>query len=161
MGTAQTIMLLGSLLLLVTLSMNFYSSYRSKSDLSINSEALSTAITVGESIFNDIRSRAFDEKTVSKAVYSIDSLTAPASLGPDAGESNATQFNDADDFNNYISYDTLGIFGIFKTSIKVHYVHKLDPNTVSATRTFTKRIDINVTNKYLADTLKLKHVIAY
>lgn len=161
MGAAQTMLLTGGLIMLVVLSLTFYSSYRAKSDLSINSEALTTAVSVGQSMFDLIQTRAFDEKTVSKAVYSTDSLTLANLFATDADELNVNQYDDVNDFHNYVSYDTLGIFGVFRSKVKVRYVNKMNPNNFSNTRTFTKLIDITVWNEYLSDTLKLKHVIAY
>lgn len=161
MGAAQTVMLVGGLLLLVVLSLNFYTSYRAKSDLSINSEALTTATTLCQSMLDVMQTRAFDEKTISSAVYETDSLTLAASFGPEAGENTVTQFDDINDFHNYIQYDTLGIFGIFQTRVTVRYINKLSPNSFSNTRTFSKLAEIFVTNQYLADTVKLKQVIAY
>jgi hypothetical protein len=161
MGTGQIILLIGGLLLLVILSLTFFSSYRTHSDLSINSEALTTAVTIGQSMINLVQSRAFDEKTISQAVYSVDSLTLKDSFGPEAGETTVTQFDDVNDFDNYECYDTLDVFGIFKTRVTVNYVTKMNPDVISAGRTFTKIVDVVVTNQYLADTLKLKHVVTY
>ena len=37
----------------------------------------------------------------------------------------------------------------------------MNPDVNGLSKTFTKRIDVFVTNTYLQDTLKLKHVITY
>lgn len=161
MGATQTMLLTGGLIMLVILSLTFYTSYRSKSDMSINSEALTTAIAVGQSMFDLIQTRAYDERTISKAVYSTDSLTITNAFATDADELTVTQYDDVNDFHNHISYDTLGIFGIFSTRMTVNYANKMNPNSISSARSFTKRVDITVWNQYLSDTLKLRHVIAY
>lgn len=160
MGTAQFIMLAGGLLLLVFLSLTFYSSFRSKSDIDLYNEALITGTAIGQSIIDEISTRAFDQKTVSNSVTVPDSLTATGSLGPDAGESISTLFNDIDDFKNYVRFDTL-VMGVFRTRVNVNYLSKMNPGLLSASRTFTKRIDVFVSNLYLQDTLKLNYVITY
>ncbi len=161
MGSAQLILLMGSLILLVILSINFYSSYRSKSEIDIYNQALITGTGIGQSIINEIQTRAFDQKTITKAITSTDSLTAVDSLGPESGETSVTNYNDADDYKNYVRYDTLGVLAIFKTRVDVKYAAKMNPDLNSLSKTFTKRIDVFVTNTYLQDTLKLKHVITY
>ncbi len=161
MGSAQMILLMGSLILLVILSINFYSSYRSKSEIDIYSQALITGTGIGQSIINEIQTRSFDQKTVTKAITSTDSLTAVGSLGTESGETLVTNYNDSDDYKNYIRYDTLGVLAIFKTRVDVKYATKMNPDLNSLSKTFTKRIDVFVTNTYLQDTLKLKHVITY
>ena len=161
MGSAQLILLMGSLILLVILSINFYSSYRSKSEIDIYSQALITGTGIGQSIINEIQTRAFDQKTVIKAITSTDSLTAVGSLGPESGETSVTNYNDSDDYKNYVRYDTLGVLAIFKTRVNIYYATRMNPDVNSLSKTFTKRIDVFVTNTYLQDTLKLKHVITY
>lgn len=161
MGTQQIILLLGGLILLVILSLNFYSSYRGKSDIDIYNQALITATGIGQSIIDEIQTRAFDQKTVTNSVASKDSLTDVGSLGPEIGETLVTNYNDADDYKNYVRYDTLGVMEIFKTRVNINYVTKMNPDVISISKTFTKRIDVFVTNIYLKDTLKLKHVLTY
>ncbi len=160
MGTAQLIMLLGGLLLLIFLSMTFYSSFRSKSDIELYNEALITGTAIGQSIIDEISTRAFDQKTVTKSITVPDSLTVVGSLGPEVGESNSTLFNDIDDFKNYVRLDTL-VMGVFRTRVNVNYLSKMNPGLISSSKTFTKRIDVFVSNLYLQDTLKLNYVITY
>ncbi|MFA5805997.1 MAG: hypothetical protein WC879_15275 [Melioribacteraceae bacterium] len=161
MGTGQIILLIGSLILLIIFSLNFYNSYRSKSEIDFYNQALITGTGIGQSIIDEIQTRSFDQKTVTKAITSTDSLTAVGSLGPESGETSVTKFNDADDYKNYVRLDTLGVMGIFKTQVNINYATKMNPDLNSLSKTFTKRIDVFVTNTYLQDTLKLKHVITY
>jgi hypothetical protein len=160
MGSAQLIMLIGGLLLLTVLSMNFYSSFRGKSDTEVYNESLITGTGLGQSLIDEISTRAFDAKTVTKNCTQADSLTSPGALGPEAGESSSTQFNDVDDYKNFVRLDTM-VMGVFRTRVNVNYTSKMSPNTISATRTFTKRIDVYITNTYLVDTLKMNYIISY
>ncbi|KAF0150901.1 MAG: hypothetical protein FD143_2410 [Ignavibacteria bacterium] len=162
MGSAQLITVLGGLVMLSLLGLSFYSSYRAKLDVNYYNEVLITATGVGESMLEKIMTRAFDEKTITKAVTSTDSLTTAGSIGTDAGETAIHLYDDIDDFNNYSKIDTLSIYGQYKTFVKVRYVQKMNPNTISNTRTFSKRIDVKVINNYLnTDTVRLYHIVTY
>ena len=55
----------------------------------------------------------------------------------------------------------MSVLGIFNTQVDVNYVSKMNPDQISAAKTFTKRINIFVTNTYLKDTLKIKYATAY
>jgi hypothetical protein len=82
-------------------------------------------------------------------------------MGKDGGESVSTQFDDIDDYNNHTRTDTLNRMGTFNTKVLVYYIDKSNPETKSLTRTFTKRIDVNITNFSLPDTLTFSHIIGY
>ena len=156
------ILIVGGLIILTLLGMNFSESYKWKSQIQYYNEALIASSGLGQSIIEQIMKRSFDEKTRTKAVTSTDSLTAVASLGTDSGESNVLLFDDVDDFNNYTRNDTLSIYGIYNISVKVYYNVKMNPNTKSNTRTFSKRVDVKVYNPYLGiDSVKLNHIITY
>lgn len=161
MGLSQLILIAGSLVLLGVISLTIYNSFNSKTDSDLYNEAYITASGIGQSVFDQILTKSFDQNTVTTPVTSTSSLTAVASLGPDTGESSVLLFNDVDDYKNYTRVDTMSVLGIFNTRVDVNYVSKMNPDQISAIPTFTKRIDIFVTNSYLKDTLKLKYATAY
>ncbi len=154
------IMLIGGLLLLTALSATFYSSFRGKSDVEVYNQSLVTGTGLAQSLIDEISTKSFDAKTALKSYTTPDSLTSPGSLGPESGETSASQFNDVDDYNNYVRQDTL-VMGVFTSKVKVKYAQRMNPNQYSSVRTFSKRIDIYVTNTYLPDTLKMNYIITY
>lgn len=149
------------MVILGVLSLLIYNSTNSKTDSDLGNEAYITASGIGQSMIDQILNKSFDQKSISKTLTLPDSLTAVASLGPDSGESTVGLFNDVDDYKNFIKIDTLSVLGIFKTKVDVNYVQKFNPDVKSNVKTFTKRIDVFVTNAFLPDTLKLKYAIAY
>lgn len=161
MGLSQLILLAGSMVLLGIISLTIYNSFNSKTDSVLYNEAYITASGIAQSIIDQILTKSFDQNTRTSSVSSPSSLTAVASLGPDAGESSVLQFNDVDDYKNYTRVDTMSVLGIFNTRVNVIYVNKMNPDQISAAKTFTKKIDIFVTNSYLKDTLKIKYATAY
>ncbi len=161
MGTQQIILVIGGLILLGLLALTFYNSYNSKTDLDIYNQAVITASGIGQSMIDEIQTKAFDEKTVSQRVNNVSQLTAAGALGPDAGETSSPNYDDIDDYKNYVRSDTLNTLGVFTTRVNVNYVVKLNPNQISSQSTYSKRIDIFVTNIYLKDTLKLNSISTY
>jgi hypothetical protein len=129
----------------------------------LTNQAIISATSIAQTLLEQIQTESFDQKTVNKSVTIPDSLTAPALLGKDAGETTITTFNDIDDYNNYTETDTLGVLGTFNVKATVSYCTKMNPDVSSSSRTFSKRVDIAVYNKYLLfiDTLKISKVISY
>ncbi|MEW5799150.1 MAG: hypothetical protein AB1728_09100 [Bacteroidota bacterium] len=130
-----------------------------------------TATSLGTSMLEQSSALAFDERTVDSVASVITSLTVAGSLGTDAGESSVDLYDDIDDYNNYVKYDTLTNSAIYKTRVRVSYV-TISGTTVASTttRTFSKEIDVELTSDYLidysvtptrADTLHFKQIFSY
>lgn len=161
MGSQQLILVIGGMMLLGTIALTINNSFTSKTDLEIYNEAAMTGAAIGQSVIDRILTRSFDQRTVGRIFRSPDSLTAVGSLGPDTGENNVTLYNDVDDFKNYVKYDTMSVLGVFRTRVDVNYVQTANPEVISSSRTFVKRIDVFVTNQYLGDTLKIFYAVTY
>jgi hypothetical protein len=159
MSHIQTFLVIGGMVLLSVLVMNFYQITSVQIDTRSYNEAIITGTAIGQSLFEEISTKAFDENTISKMIGSVDSLSAV--LGPDFGENNRALFDDVDDYNNYQSSDSLAGLGKFNYKIRVHYVQRLNPDVISNVRTFAKRVDVSITNRYISDTLRLNHVYAF
>lgn len=161
MGSAQLLLIAGGLILLGIVSLTIYNSFGSKTDSDLYNAAYITGTGVAQSIIDQILTKSFDQNTVSATVTDPSGLTAVNSLGPDAGETSVTQFNDIDDYKGYSRSDTLSVMGVFHTRVDVNYALKMNPDQLSNARTFTKRIDVYVSNVYLKDTLQFSYVKAY
>ena len=116
---------------------------------------------VAQSIIDEIQCKAFDENTISKCVWSSDSLTSAKSLGPESGETMHTLFDDVDDYNNYSTVINVGEYGDFDVHTSINYVINMQPNSLSIVPTYSKRIVVAVTNFSIPDTLKYFHIISY
>lgn len=161
MGSIQMFLTIGGLALLSVLMLMFFSSSAVQSDTKRSNEAVITATGVAQSLIEEIAAKAFDEKTITHTLNKTDSLTLANSFGPDAGETNRLLFDDIDDYNHYSGNDTLGGLGVFHYQVRIRYAQKFNPDIISLARTFTKRADIDVTNSYMQDTLKLTYVYTY
>ena len=161
MGTGQQLLTIASIMLLTLLIMNVHRATAERLTIMYSNEAIIAGTGVAQSFIDEIESKSFDQKTVSNEVEYSDSLTAPNLLGPDAGEISRALFNDVDDYNNYTETDSLPRTGNYHIKIAVHYVANMDPTVISNHATFTKKIDVYITNFSLPDTLKFSDIVAY
>lgn len=153
------IMVIGAMMLLTTLSLTFQQSNAYQMTDTYFNEAVIYASFFAQSMMDEIQSKSFDERTVTRPIMTTDSLSLV--LGTDAGESGVTKFDDVDDYKNHVRSDTLSRLGAFTGSVRISYVSAMNPGTVSLVRTFSKRVELFVHNSYLPDTLSFKHVISY
>jgi len=161
MGTGQQLITIAALALVTLLILNVHQSTNQRLVEMYSNEAVIAGTGFAESMIDEIETKAFDQKTVSKVVTSVGGLTPANLLGPDPGEKTSSQFNDVDDYNNYVTTDSLSRMGKFTIRVTVHYVVNFDPSVISNYPTFAKRINVFVTNNNFLDTLKISTVVAY
>jgi hypothetical protein len=161
MGTGQQLLTIASIMLITLLIMNVHRATAERLTIMYSNEAIIAGTGVAQSLIDEIESKAFDQQTVSKEVSTTDSLTAPNALGAETGENTRTMFNDVDDYNNFTETDSLPRTGIYNIKVKVEYVANMNPSLISNYSTFTKKIDVFVTNFSLPDTLKFSDIVAY
>lgn len=161
MSSTQQFLVIGGLVLLSLLALNFYRASDIQYDMKYENESIVTATSIAQSIFEEISTKAFDEVTVSWKTDSPDSLTLAASLGPDSAETNRNLFDDIDDFNGYYMVDSSMSLGNFNVSVIVKYVNSSNPDAQSSSRTFTKRASIFISNSYLKNQLQFQYAYSY
>lgn len=173
MTSGQSWMAIGAMVILSYLGLTFHRSQNIQLSSTLTYEAVITSTGIGNSLLEQIAGLSFDEFTINGSTSVPDSLTSYFSLGPDGGESDVTLFDDIDDFNGFVKYDTLARLGVFESRVNVYYVNKSDLDYDVMTKTFIKRIDITVVNPFLArisdhdvelyepDTLHFNQVMTY
>lgn len=161
MGYTQLILLLGSLVLLGLLGLTQTNSLTRNTENNMYNQALFTGTGIAQSLLEQVLSREFDEVTITQMLTIPDSLTAPASLGKESGETLVTQFDDVDDYHNYTRTESLDVFGNFNMKVSVHYIVSMNPEQKSASRTFMKRINVSLYNQYIGDTVTVNGIKAY
>lgn len=154
MNTMQTFLTIGALILLSLLVLNVNRSIITNEDIEINSEAVTTAASVGQSFMNEILSKRFDEGTKNNPVMNFLYMTAPDSLHPEPGEVYSS-YDDVDDFNNYSKFETTPRIGVYSLKANVNYVDDVNVNTSANVKTRTKMVKVSVYNNILKDTLKI------
>lgn len=142
--------------------------------MSSESEYVITAIGLAQSVINEAKTKTFDENSVTGTITSASQLTASASLGnetgespvqPDTSSSNAYQsfskFDDIDDYDGYKRSVTTPRAGGYLVSVTVDYVNETDPETVSTTQTYCKKMTVSVTSPYITIPVKLYYAFTY
>ncbi len=157
----QQLLVIGALIILGSLVLTFNRSTQNVNANNYFNIALIDATASAQSLIEGIQTKAFDEKTVSTNVSSASALTANGSLGPDAGESIPTQFDDVDDYKNYTEVDSFQQFGAFELSVEINYVQTNSPESISGSPTYLKKVDVTVTNDFLGRPLTLSRIISY
>jgi hypothetical protein len=170
MNTGQSILTVFAMVLLSTLVLRVNGLLFNSGIVVTNSKLGLTAISLAQSRLEEIKSKAFDQNTVSNTVSSLNSLTAASALGPQTGET-YPNFNDVDDYNGFTTTDTVQInpnlprsgsnLDYFKEIDSVVYVSSTSPDVTSSTQTWNKKITVKIKHPQMTDTIKVSTVFSY
>lgn len=161
MSGSQLLLVIGGLVLFSLLAVNVNKSIANSDIQTRNSEYVSTATSIGQSVINKINTKSFDQGTIGNPVFNANLLTAANALGPETGETPAT-YNDVDDYNNFTEADTTPRAGVFNILVAVNYVDDNNPNTIlTNTTSRTKRIQVAISNQFMKDTLYMYSYKSY
>ncbi len=166
MNTGQVLLIIAALVVLSFVTLAINSMLLSKTTTILQSEAHLTAISIAQSMIDEIMVAAYDSATDGKRVYpgQETKLTPSVYLGPETNTipseisavtipelpdttiayKSATKYNDIDDYNNYKRYYYSPSLGTFTVVDTVFYVLFTDPNTKSNTQTFFKKVVVTV-----------------
>jgi hypothetical protein len=141
-----------------------------------------TALSLGQSVIDEAKTKSFDQKTVSAAVAVPDSLTAVAALGRELGESfsfpdtltagspfsslspgylSTVKFNDIDDYKGYQRLIKTARADKYTVSVDVYYVSPTYPDSTEAVPTFGKQMKVTVSSPYLPHSVSLLYTFTY
>ncbi|MFA8341393.1 MAG: hypothetical protein ACEPO8_00345 [Rhodothermaceae bacterium] len=150
--------------------LNVNNNFSSTRDILINSKYNIMAISLASSMLDEIMQEAFDENVIEEYVASTSLMS---NIGPD-NEAYGS-YDDIDDFDNYW-YETEPVDKtkpryvpgpVYRVWVDVNYINPAQPNLAQNTKTFYKKVTVNVTMPYLAgevlpaDTVKLEKVFTY
>ncbi len=169
MNTGQVLMILGALMLLSMVTFSVNSLIVSKTFSMLQSEAHLTAISVAQSMIDEIMTCAFDSAVVgsSPRVWDSTKFTPPDRLGPETScpapsvnevalvprpeapdttvpYKSITAYNDIDDYNYYKRYYYSPALGLFTVCDTVYYVQEANPEVRSTKQTFFKKVVVTV-----------------
>jgi hypothetical protein len=163
MNTGQMMLVIGAFAMLSMLALALNRTMFNSLVLGLEMEATLNALSIGQSMLDEIESKQFDEKvTGTTIVYSYSGMTAPNSLGQDGGETvpgidsayyvgstfhdfqSKTKFDDVDDYHLYHRrvYDPR--MGYFDVIDSVRYVSEFAPNRDTTSQTYYKRLVVVV-----------------
>jgi len=150
---------IGAMALLALISLRFNATLLENRSTEIENKVYLTAFSLADDQIEEIKQKAFDEKTVEWKAIPADQLSPAESFGVfDPGESTVNDFDDIDDYNGYKKEVSLPHVENYTVSSTVDYVSASDPDEVSLTQTYFKRITVRVTSPYLSHPVKLSFV---
>ncbi len=162
MNTGQILFILGAFTMLSLLALNVNRTMYGSLVLGLEMEATVNALSIGQSMLDEVMQANFDQKTIAKVAYSYSDITAAGSLGPEMGEAiggidssytsggvfhdfqSKSKFNDVDDYNLYHRRVWDARLGYFDVTDTVKYVDETSPNTAVSSATFYKMIVVVV-----------------
>jgi hypothetical protein len=171
MNSGQTLLVIGAFVVLSTLTLNVNASLVLTSSTGLEMEATLDAISIAQTLLDEILTKEFDRATTDgKRIYGPSELTIPSDLGTDgAGEKivglagidtssravfeSQSKFDDVDDYVGYKRQVWNPQLGWFEASVSVSYVDEDDPDVEVSSRTFCKRITIQVSHPNLVKDL--------
>jgi hypothetical protein len=161
MNTGQSMLVLGAFAMMSVLSLNLNRMMFSSMLLGLEMEAMTNAISVGQSMLDEILSKSFDERTANneERLYDPSQATPQELFGPDGSEEeisgidtlnlSKTRFDDVDDYHLYRRQVWDQRLGWFFVIDSVHYVHEDLPDVRTSSQTFYKSITVAVWNSQL------------
>lgn len=175
MGTGQMLSVLGALMLLSMVSLGINAMILSKTTTMLEAEASLNAISLAQTMIDEIQTKPYDAATVSAKVYDASDFTAAGSLGPNGATEvpyvpqpdvstpfkSVKYYNDVDDYHLYRRTAFTPILGNFTLLDSIYYVKESNPSTKSTTQTFYKKIVVKVTHRNMSYPLYLSDVIVY
>ena len=161
MNTGQMLITIGAIALLSLVILRVNTNFLN-TDIVINENKLSImALSLGSSLIEEAKGKAFDEMTDSG---SVNTTSALSDIGPEAGEvpSNYNDFDDYDGLVRFLPYNANDPTDrTFRAECKVNYINPASPNDSSAVKTWHKKLTVTITSQAMTDTIRLSTVYSY
>ena len=150
-NTGQVLLVLGAVILfsLMLPSLNESILYTDLNQLVTQVE--NSALGLAQGFLSEAATKVFDEVCLTTEPDSPDQLTPVVDLGREVGES-YPGYDDLDDYADLALMDSTAFTSIqFTVSGAVDYMDPSNPEIISPSPTFIKRLIVTVTSSYLID----------
>lgn len=173
MHTGQMLTVLGALALLSLVSLSINTMMVGKTTAMLDAEAQLNAISIAQTMIDEIMTKSYDANTVDKKIYNDSNFTAAGGLGCSSTEKSAVPtpdsypyasvdgYNDVDDYNHYTRTAATPRMGNFLVTDTVYYVFESNPNAKSSSPTFFKKVVVTVRHPNMQSPLQLSDVAVY
>ncbi len=165
MGTGQTLLTIGAVMLLGTIILTTSRSLVDNNEVMLKNNLGLEEVSLATSIIEEAQEKPFDESTILQTDTSLSQLTPPSALGQEGND--PTDTNDFDDYNGLddtglVQIDTMNTKLIYYARTRVYYVSPGSLDDSSSTATWAKRLDVSVWSKDApGDTVKMSTVYGY
>ncbi len=157
MNSGQSMLVLGATILFALISLRFNTAILQDTTLQIQNKVNLTAFSLADDLIEEIKEKAFDQKTVDFQAIAVDQLTAAYALGHGGSES-WPNFNDIDDYNGYSKSVDLPHAEGYTVSTNVMYVDS--EGSVLSTQSFYKKVTVTVASKYLNNPVTMSYIFS-
>lgn len=154
MTNIQSMLSIGTLVIFSIISMLVNSSYLQSSSIEIEDKVYLTAFSLADDLVEEMKQKAFDEKTIDFQAIRQDQLTAV--LGPE-GEV-WPNFDDIDDYKGYTKNVDAPHAEGYHVACDVVYCNA--DGTLSGTQQYYKKVTITVTSDYLPDPFQMYFIFS-
>lgn len=173
MHTGQMLTVLGALALLSLVSLSINTMIVGKTTTMLDAEGQLNAISIAQSMLDEVMQKSYDAATVSAKVYNAADFTAAGGLGCSGAEASIVPqpdtypyksgagYNDVDDYHRYRRIVSTPRMGNFDVRDSVWYVVETAPDTKASTQTFFKRVKVTVRHPNMTSPLSLSDVAVY
>ncbi|MEJ5304455.1 MAG: hypothetical protein WHV63_00795 [Ignavibacteria bacterium] len=158
MNSSQLIILIASLILLSTIIILTNRANIETKDEKIEARNLYHSVNEAKNLFEEMRSKIFDEKLISMTSINRDSLTNTSMLGPD--NEIYPEYDDIDDYNGYSRELNLENSKFYTLQVTVNYVKEDNPDIISSSPTFYKLVTIKCFGQNQAKKFELKQIFS-
>jgi hypothetical protein len=158
MNSSQLIILIASLILLSTIIILTNRANIETKDEKIEARNLYHSVNEAKNLFEEMRSKIFDEKLISMTSINRDSLTNTSMLGPD--NEIYPEYDDIDDYNGYSRELNLENSKFYTLQVTVNYVKEDNPDIISSSPTFYKLVTIKCIGQNQAKKFELKQIFS-
>ena len=148
MSGIQSLLALGAIWLFALISINFNSTVVHNISIEVENKVYLTAFSLADDMIEEIKQKAFDERTIDFITPNAGQLTYPLGLEGEVWP----HFDDVDDYAGYSKDVGLPYLETYHVATEVVYVKSGDPNSVAADgeKTFYKKVEVTVTSKYMS-----------
>lgn len=157
----QTLLVMGAMILLSIAVLSANRIILDRTNSGYQTQATFAAVPIAQAKLDEIRRRAFDQKSISTRIYAASNFTQPVSLGKDAGETTTLTYNDIDDYNRDSVQVSTPVLDNFWVASRIQYVSESDPDQISSSSTFFKRITVTVYHQSMQFPVTMSFVYVY
>lgn len=157
MSNTHSTLSIGALILLSLVNIRFNSALLENQTIETENKIYLTAFSLADDLIEEIKQKSFDAATVDFPTTDRSDLTPYNYFGPASSEV-YPNYNDIDDYQGYSRTISLPHAEDYLVSCEVWYVDESNPDKISYTQTFYKKVKVTVTSPYLNKPVSLSFI---
>jgi hypothetical protein len=157
MASIQSLLAIGALVIFSIISLLFNSSVLQNTTVEIEDKIYLTAFSLADDLIEEMKQKAFDERTVDFQAINKTQLTPPLSLGKDGTEA-WPNFNDVDDYKGYTKLVDAPQAEGYTINCDVSYCDA--SGNLLPGQDYYKKVTITVSSDYLRDPFQMYFIFS-